>query len=223
VSFGLDGMDRALLPHVGPHPGTFIEAGAYDGLTQSNTALLEFSYGWRGLLVEPVPELAERCAANRPASVVEQAALVPPDHEGEHISMTYCNRSSIVQGARGGPDEDAAWIETCRALPDQRDIEPRRLTVRARTLSSILDERGIGRIDLLSLDLEGYEAPALRGLDLERHRPRLLLVEISNDRDAVESVIEPWYAAIAELSDHRDEEPGWYDVLYRLRDRKVAR
>ena len=217
MSFALDGMDTALLSHIAQHPGVFIEAGAYDGLTQSNTALLEFSYGWRGLLVEPVPELAERCAANRPGSVVEQAALVPPDHEGDLVSMTYCNRSSIVHGARGGPDEDAAWIETCRALPDQRGIEPRHLTVPARTLSSIVEKHRISRIDLVSLDLEGYEAPALRGLDFERHRPRLLLVEISNDRDAVESVLEPWYDAIAELSDHRDQEPAWYDVLYRAR------
>jgi FkbM family methyltransferase len=217
LSFALDEMDRALLAHISRHPGIFIEAGAYDGLTQSNTALLEFSYGWRGLLVEPVPELAERCATNRPASIVEQVALVPPEHDGDVVSMTYCNRSSIVHGARGGPEEDAAWIEACSALPDQRGIEPRNLTVPARTLSSIVEQHGMARIDLLSLDLEGYEAAALRGVDFDRHRPQLLLVEISSDRQAVESVLDPWYETVAELSDHRDEEPAWYDVLYRAR------
>jgi len=69
----------------------------------------------------------------------------------------------------------------------------------------------------MSLDLEGYEAAALRGLRLERHRPTLLLVEISGDRRAVERALEPWYVAIAELSDHRAEQPPWYDVLYRAR------
>jgi hypothetical protein len=34
--------------------GVFIELGANDGLTQSNTAFFEFSRGWTGLLVEPV-------------------------------------------------------------------------------------------------------------------------------------------------------------------------
>jgi FkbM family methyltransferase len=217
VSFALDGMDRELLPHIARHPGFFIEAGAHDGLTQSNTALLEFSFGWRGLLVEPIPELAERCRLNRPASHVEQAALVPPDHRGGVISMTYCNRSSIVHGGRGGSAQDAAWIAACRELPDQRQIRPYELTVPARTLSSILDARQVGEIDFMSLDLEGFEGPALRGLDLARHRPRLMLVEISNEREAVESVLRPWYEPVAELSDHRGEQPPWYDVLYRAR------
>ncbi len=191
MSFALDGMDRALLPHISGHPGIFIEAGAYDGLTQSNTALLEFSFGWSGLLVEPIPELAARCRANRPASRVEQAALVAPDHHGDAITMTYCNR--------------------------QEDIHPYRVTVPARTLSSMIEAAGLPRIDFMSLDLEGHEAAALRGVDFERHRPELLLVEISNDRDAVESVLAPWYDAVAELSDHRHEQPAWYDVLYRAR------
>jgi FkbM family methyltransferase len=217
VSFALDGMDRALLPHIRGHPGIFIEAGAYDGLTQSNTALLEFSFGWSGLLVEPIPELAARCRANRPASCVVQAALVTPDHRGDAITMTYCNRSSIVDGGRGGPEEDAAWIHACRRLPGQEDIQPYRVTVPARTLSSMIEAVGLRRIDFMSLDLEGYEAAALLGVDFERHRPELLLVEISNGRDAVESVLAPWYDAVAELSDHRDEQPAWYDVLYRAR------
>jgi len=78
-------------------------------------------------------------------------------------------------------------------------------------------EAGLPRIDFMSLDLEGYEAAALRGVDFARHRPKLLLVEISNHRDAVESVLAPWYDAVAELSDHRDEQPAWYDVLFRAR------
>ena len=37
--------------------GFFVEAGAHDGFTQSNTYWLERFRGWRGLLVEPMPEL----------------------------------------------------------------------------------------------------------------------------------------------------------------------
>lgn len=218
-SFALDRLDEQVLPHLPSGRGTYVEAGAHDGLTQSNTALLELSLGWTGLLIEPIPELAARCRANRPASTVEQAALVPPEHLGETIGMTYCNRSSIVAGGRGSAAADTAWLDTCRRLPDQRDVTPYEVEVPARTLSAIFDEHGIERVDFMSLDLEGYEAPALRGLDLERHRPALLLVEISRDRDAVDQILSPWYELVAELSDHRDEQPPWYDVLYRSRPR----
>jgi FkbM family methyltransferase len=167
--------------------------------------------------VEPIPELAERCRTNRPGSHVEQAALVAPDHDGDHIAMTYCNRSSIVAGGRGGPAADAAWLEACRQLPDQRDIEPYEVSVPATTLSGLLDRVGSPSVDFMSLDLEGYEAAALRGLDLERHRPALLLVEISRDRQAIDDLLDGSYEPIAELSDHRSETPPWYDVLYRAR------
>jgi hypothetical protein len=33
-------------------------------------------------------------------------------------------------------------------------------------------------IDLLSLDTEGYELPILRGLNLNKYRPRYMLIEI---------------------------------------------
>jgi FkbM family methyltransferase len=217
MSFALDDLDRQVLRHLPDRPGVFVEAGAHDGLTQSNTAMLEFSFGWTGLLIEPIPELAARCRVNRPGAMVEQAALVASDYGHSSIRMTYCNRSSIVEGGRGSPARDAAWLETCLRIPDQRDVETYEVTVPARTLSSILDRRGISEIDFMSLDLEGYEAAALGGLELERHRPTILLVEISNEREDVERALRPWYQAVAELSDHRSSQPPWYDVLYRAR------
>jgi FkbM family methyltransferase len=216
ASFALDDLDRKVAAHL-PERGVFVEAGAHDGLTQSNTALLEFSRGWCGLLVEPIPGLARRCRTNRPGSVVEQAALVAADFPDERIRMTYCNRSSIVEGGRGSPAADEDWLERCRRLPDQSDLEPYSVLVPARTLSSLLDEHGMRHVDFLSLDLEGYEASALRGLDLARHRPTLVLVEISRDREAIEEALGPWYVEVAELSDHRSHDPPWYDVLYRAR------
>ena len=84
----------------------------------------------------------------------------------------------------------------------------------ARTLSAILESHGVRRIDLLCLDLEGYEPSALRGLDLERHRPAWMLVEAWN-RPAIEDLLAPWYDPVAELSHH--------DVLYRIRRRARRR
>lgn len=217
VSFALDEIDRQVARHLRVEGGTFVEAGAHDGLTQSNTAMLEFSRGWTGLLVEPIPELASRCRGNRPGSVVEQAALVAADYPDQYIEMTYCNRSSIVEGGRGGPSADAEWLERCGRLPDQGSVQPYSLRVPARTLSSLLAAHEMTHVDFLSLDLEGYEAAALRGLDFERHRPALVLIEVSRDRHAIEHALNPWYDEVAELSDHRTHDPPWYDVLYRAR------
>ena len=49
--------------------GYFIELGAADGLTQSNTAFLEKSRGWTGLLIEPCFEAYTMCKNNRKKSL----------------------------------------------------------------------------------------------------------------------------------------------------------
>src|SRR3989338_9834369 len=55
--------------------GIFIEVGAYDGIIQSNTKLLEEFYGWTGVLVEPSPVLWNDLRNNRPCSKCYSCAL----------------------------------------------------------------------------------------------------------------------------------------------------
>ena len=51
--------------------------------------------------------------------------------------------------------------------------------MKARTLTDILDEYNISQpIDLLSIDVEGYELNVLNGLDLNKYSPSFLLIEI---------------------------------------------
>jgi FkbM family methyltransferase len=206
-AFGLNQLDLKLAMHVKDTGGFFVEAGANDGISQSNTLFLARYRGWRGLLVEPVPELAARCRALRPESIVEEAALVDPAHGSDTVGMHFAHLMSVVEGARGSDAEDRRHVQLGEKL---QGITSYDLQAPARTLSSILDAHGIRRIDLLSLDLEGYEPAALRGLDLERHRPAWLLVEVW-DRSTIEEIVDRWYVRVAELSE--------LDVLYRARHR----
>src|SRR6202008_2120463 len=80
-SFALGGLDLKLDEALGrQRRGFFVEAGANDGVTYSNTLFFERFRGWRGLLVEPLPELAARCRKNRPRCLVENCALVGPEN-----------------------------------------------------------------------------------------------------------------------------------------------
>lgn len=207
ASFGLHGLDRKLLPYIRKRNGVFIEAGANNGLRQSNTAYLEFYLGWTGLLVEPIPELAEECRRRRPAAVVEQCALVARSGAPSTVSMTYCNLMSIVDGARGSSEKDADHIERGKRFLKEGD-EPRTVSVGTACLSSLLDKYGISSVDLLSLDVEGYEEQALGGLDMVRHAPKWILVE-ANDPDVIQSLLGNRYDLVGTLSHH--------DQLYRLK------
>ena len=179
-------MDRKLRRHL-PEHGFFVEAGAYDGYTQSNTYWLERFAGWRGLLVEPIPELHREAVRERPASRVVNCALVPPERSGQHVRLRYAGTMSIVAGARGDDRADDAYLESAFAIPE----EPYDVDVPGRTLTELLDEMKAPEVSLLSLDLEGYEAQALRGLELTRRAPRFILVEVvdATARKAVEAVL----------------------------------
>lgn len=202
---GLDQLDRKLEPYLRFERGVFIEAGANDGVTQSNTCFFERHRGWTGLLVEPIPELAARCRTQRPRSVVESCALVPFTHGGDEVTMVACGLMSLVKGAMRSDEADREHLRRGREV--QR-IGSRELTVPARTLSSLLDLHGMTRIDLLSLDVEGWELPALRGLDLDRHQPRWMLIE-ARFRADIDAFLDSRYEVVAQLSHH--------DVLYRRR------
>ena len=207
-SAALNQLDLKLRRYVDFDDGFFIEAGANDGINQSNTRFFEKRRRWKGLLVEPVPELAAACRANRPSCIVESVALVPFGFAAPQIEMRFCNLMSLVKGAMKSEAEELAHVRTGCAV--QR-VETRELIVPAATLSSLLDKHRIQRVDLLSLDVEGFELSVLQGLDFERHAPSHMLIE-ARYRNEIDAFVEQHgYRPIAELSRH--------DVLYQAKPR----
>ena len=58
---GLDGLDKKLIAIMGNlHGGVYVEAGANDGIRQSNTYFLAKRRKWTGVLIEPIPRLARQ-------------------------------------------------------------------------------------------------------------------------------------------------------------------
>ena len=183
--------------------GFFVEAGANDGFTQSNTYWLERFRGWRGLLVEPMEELYRECVIERPASVVRRAALVPLGFGEPTVQMRFGDLMSSVVGDTMDAERTAAGLV-------QGWHDPYEAAVPAIALSDLLDEIGAPEVDLLSLDVEGFEPQVLAGLDLGRHAPRWILVEVhdfDSGRPPIEALLDSRYELHGPLSP--------VDLLYR--------
>lgn len=206
----LHDMERKIDTAIDRDGGFFVEAGANDGFTQSNTYWLERFRSWRGILIEPMPTYHDICRTERPTADVVHAALVASAEPGDTVRMQFGDLMSSVHGAHGDAAAERDWVAPGLVL-GWRD--PHEAEVPARTLSSILDEHRAPEIDLLSLDVEGFEPDALRGLDLSRHAPRWIVVEahdLQGDRRAIEEVLGDTYVLDAQVSP--------LDLLYRRRD-----
>jgi FkbM family methyltransferase len=202
-SFALNGLDSKLNSYLDFDNGFFVEAGANNGISQSNSLYFELYRGWRGLLVEPVPHLASECKSNRPRAIVENYALVS-DSNISQIEMEFCGLMSLVKGAMKSEKEEREHIKNgCKV----QGLHAYSLVVPATTLSTILIRHQIKHIDLLSLDVEGFELEVLKGIDFTKHRPMHLLIE-ARYREEIEEYLDGLYTPIVDLSHH--------DVLYKV-------
>jgi FkbM family methyltransferase len=190
--------------------GFFIEAGANDGFTQSNTYYLEKMRKWSGLLIEPEPKLAAECRKNRNQPVME-VALVNSSMDGVQVELHVAGLMSTISGALGDAKATDAHVRAGLAV-QELPVSPMRL-VPGRSLSRLLDETGLAKgreIDFLSLDVEGAEPMALAGLDFSRHAPRYICVE-ARDEAAIAVLLDPHYELVEVLTD----EGTHRDLLYR--------
>jgi FkbM family methyltransferase len=204
----LDGLDRKLLPYLNDIPnGIFIEAGANDGLNQSNTWHLERRLGWRGLLVEPVPEIAALCRRFRRSQVVCHA-LGDFAQEGSTVTLHFGGLMTATEGADLSHMQDGDARSHAQAGANWVGGKTYSFESRIAALSTLIDQAKLPKIDLLSLDVEGFEVNVLNGIDFKRHPIRYILVETSNF-EAVKTVLDQYYDFVDQLSRH--------DYLFRYR------
>lgn len=154
------GQDKWLNENVfkGRRGGTFFEAGALDGVMDSNTLFFEQEQGWTGLLVEPNPEAAARCRAAR-RGPVEQLAVSDTLDEKEFL---------LCEGGLFGWSGIKESLEQAHAQRIEKKVQSTKtIKVACEPLQSILARNGIKRLDYCVLDIEGAEWPVLMAFDWE--------------------------------------------------------
>jgi FkbM family methyltransferase len=200
---GLNRLDRQLETYLDYDGGFFVELGANDGVTQSNSLYFEKYRGWRGVLVEPAPDNFLKCCANRSrATQVFCAACVSFDYEPEFVRITYSNLMSVSQGlesdiidAKAHADSGRRFLRTYEQTFDFGAV--------ARPLSAILTEaRAPKTVDFLSLDVEGAEIEVLKGVNHDEFRFKFIIVECRSLPTMNDFLRGHGYRLIKNLSEH---------------------
>ena len=154
------------------HEGHYVEVGAYDGLFASNTWGLA-KRGWSGLLIEPVPELAESCRRNYAGFPKVQVVQSAVGRERGTLTLHLANQLTTAN-----PDtrNEYATIEWARA-----SLTLNKATVEVRTLDEILSSHSVPTgFDVLVVDVEGFEAAVFDGFGLSRWMPKMIVVELAD-------------------------------------------
>ena len=152
--------------------GLFVEVGAHDGQTYSNTWPLAVE-GWEGLYIDPIPEFANQCRGNHahhPDVYVEECAVGAQDGE----LALYTNGQGLFTGSR----------ELGLLLGVEEGVYIR---VVQRTLNSILHQYSIENIDLLVIDVEGMELEVLAGFNVPKYLPTMIIIE-AHERHKIEAM-----------------------------------
>lgn len=197
-----------MLEYINYDNGVFIEAGANDGIEQSNTCFFERNKNWKGLLVEPNPIKCSMCKTNRPNSIVENFALVGFNYNKKTIPGDFLNTGhgdslmAMVIDDGDYQDEDIIFRREYR-INNNPIVE-----VPAITLSELLKKHNIFQIDFFSLDVEGYELSVLNGLDFSLFRPKYILIETANKKSYQEKIksymISKNYSFVKQMSGNDD-------------------
>jgi FkbM family methyltransferase len=132
--------------------GVFLELGALDGLTYSNTKFFEESLGWTGVLIEPVPDYCSKIANHRPRSKVYN-----------NIVSTSPEPMDIYVNGAVSSVKDYTTQQYFDGWHKGKNIKT--IKVPSRRLDDILLDAGITHIDFWSLDVEGAEYEVLQTMD----------------------------------------------------------
>jgi len=174
-AFEIDLMLEDKLPH---RDGFYVELGANDGVASSNSYYFEVNKGWKGVLIEPTPNLYLSCVKKRGANnVVFCNACVPFDYKEEFVRMKYCDSMTISDNLDLDIGDHDKFVESGKQFLNEGE-STFIFGAKSATLNSLLKEaEAPALIDFLSLDVEGAELDVLRGVDFTKYNFRYMVIE----------------------------------------------
>lgn len=129
--------------------GTYIEMGALDGVTMSNTHYFDATLGWGGLLVEPNPRTFKSLASG-----------VRRKSRNHLINAAACSTEGTVPFVVGVKSHEAPSSHIADATYELSLQHNYTVAVRCARLDRLLAEVNITHVHFFSLDVQGLELQA---------------------------------------------------------------
>ena len=179
--------------------GYFVEFGASNGVTNSNTLLLEKQYGWSGILAEPAKAHHTALFKNRKCHISTDCVYTE-----SNLSMTFNQVSA---------DAELSTLEKYSSSDFWADTRQHGERYQVTTVSLIDLLRKYNapyQIDYISIDTEGSELDILQSFDFTQYQVKIITCEHNHSaaREQINDFLssKDYERRYAEFSDFDD----WY-------------
>lgn len=152
--------------------GVFVDIGAHNGITFSNSYFFEKELDWTGICVEPIPSVFAELEKNRKATLIKGCIT---DKEGESLFLLIRGPCEMLSGLvnKYHPRHLKRIEKSVKRLGGSYEY----ITVQCYLFNKILEEQGIKHVDFLSIDTEGGELDILSTIDFSRFQIDVMTVE----------------------------------------------
>jgi len=175
--FSQIGQDQYYIEKISKYKkgGIFLDIGANDGIYTSNTAALEFYYGWTGICIEANPKLIQVLQKNRPKSTVVNCAVwsVPGTIDLEIPLNNFKGVQGNLLSRITGLERNENYFKK------HFSHETEKVSVESKTATSIILEHLLQPIviDYASIDTEGCEIEVLKSIDFNNIDIKFMTLE----------------------------------------------
>ena len=141
--------------------GFYIDVGCQHPIKNNNTYLL-FKKGWKGVNIDLDNVNIDLFNFFRPNDINVNSAV---SNNVEKVKLFYYHQKSAIN-----------TLDEKISLKQKAKIK-KKIDIQTNTLENILDNYSINKIDLLTIDVEGFELKVLKGLNFDKYKPCVIIVE----------------------------------------------
>lgn len=164
-----------------PRNLSFVQIGANDGVSRDPIHELILKYGWRGVCVEPIPEVYEQLRQNysaHPQVRTVQAAI----STANGFATMYTLDNDVLKDRPAEANAAVTSFSREHLLKFEKDVPNvaqaiKEIQVPTVTLGKLLEDHQISSLDVLQIDTDGFDAEVVRMIDFTKIKPRLINFE----------------------------------------------
>jgi FkbM family methyltransferase len=183
--FSQDGQDKFIHEKffVNKRDGIFLDIGANDGITFSNTYFFEKQMGWKGICVEPNPDIFKELVKVRDATCLNAAI----SNQIGSATFLKIDGPNMLSGLVDFYHEDhLRWVQD---ELKQHGYKREEIQVQCYKINELLDSHGIKKVDYMSIDTEGGEFNIIETIDFKKISIDVISIENPYNDKRIKSLL----------------------------------